>query len=326
MLGTLIVSPLASRIRDPEARHQLTGQATAAMLDRGVTRVELHEAGEPAAIRAAGEAAVAAGAGLVVMAGGDGTVRDASSALAGTAIPVAILPCGTGNLYATAAGIPRDLRHAVRLIRDGVPVAHDIGRVRLTASDGATVLDSGFVVACGTGLDARLIAATSRESRRRYGVAAYFLAASKLLDHLSPNPTVLEVDDAAGRAHLGRGAGGELRRGDPRPAPSAPADPRRRRAAPRVRAPARRDRGRHPRRAGADGRRGRGPSASGFGIRLTGTRVRVSVTPSGPTQVDGDAYGPATLDASAPPRRAPGPPPVTAAAGRQARASIAGAR
>ena len=140
------------------------------MLDRGVTRVELHEAGEPAAIHAAGEAAVAAGAGLVVIAGGDGTVRDASSALAGSAIPVAILPCGTGNL-----GTPRprasratSAAHAVRLIRARDPVAHDIGHVRLTASDGVTILDSGFVVACGTGLDARLIAATSREARRRY--------------------------------------------------------------------------------------------------------------------------------------------------------------
>ena len=41
-----------------------------------------------------------------------------------------------------------------------------------------------------------------------------------------------------------------------------------------------------------------GQSASGAGIRLAGTRVRVEVTPPGPTQVDGDAYGPAALEAT----------------------------
>ncbi len=53
---------------------------------------------------------------------------------------------------------------------------------------------TSFVVACGTGFDARLIEATSREAKRRYGVAAYFIAASRLLGHLAPQPTVLTVD------------------------------------------------------------------------------------------------------------------------------------
>ena len=39
-----------------------------------------------------------------------------------------------------------------------------------------------------------MIAATSREMKRRYGVAAYFLAASRLLGHLKPRPTVLTID------------------------------------------------------------------------------------------------------------------------------------
>ena len=127
VLGTLIVSPLASRIRDPEARHRLTGQATAAMLDRGATNVEVHEVSEPATIRAAAEAAIARDSGLVVVAGGDGTVRDASSVLAGTGIPVGILPCGTGNLYASAVGVPRDLRQALVAVRAGIPAPHDVG-------------------------------------------------------------------------------------------------------------------------------------------------------------------------------------------------------
>ena len=40
-----------------------------------------------------------------------------------------------------------------------------------------------------------------------------------------------------------------------------------------------------------------GVSASGAGVRLAGTEVRVEVTPAGPTQVDGDVFGPGALEA-----------------------------
>jgi diacylglycerol kinase family enzyme len=298
LLASLIVSPMASRIRDDEARHKLTGQATAAMLDRGATRVEVHEASEPAAIRAAAEASVRDGAGLVVIAGGDGTVRDASSALAGTGVPVGLLPCGTGNLYAAAVEVPRDLRSAVAALRTGAPRPFDVGAVRLESPTGEVIADTSFVVACGTGLDARLIEATSREAKRKYGVAAYFLSASRLLGHLAPVPTRIEIDDQVTElesvvvliANCGEAIPGQLR--------------------PRL--PIRADDGVFhvfilPRGGIVSGIRGAlelmlaeatGTSSSGAGIRLAGTRVRVEVTPAGPTQIDGDSYGPAALEAT----------------------------
>ena len=50
--------------------------------------------------------AVSAGARLVVAAGGDGTVRACAHALAGTGVPLAIVPRGTANLAARALRIP----------------------------------------------------------------------------------------------------------------------------------------------------------------------------------------------------------------------------
>lgn len=40
-----------------------------------------------------------------------------------------------------------------------------------------------------------------------------------------------------------------------------------------------------------------GVSASGAGMRLRGTEVRVEVSPAGPTQVDGDVFGHGALEA-----------------------------
>jgi diacylglycerol kinase family enzyme len=292
----LVVSPLASRIRDGATRRHLTATTVAALRARGHREVNVVETGEPGVIRAAVAAAVRDGATTVVVAGGDGTVRDAAESLAGTGVAMGIVPAGTGNLYASAIGLPRRLEDAAALLGTGTARPFDVGEVRL-GGPGREAPAMAFVVACGTGFDARLIAATSREDKRRYGVAAYFLAASRLLEHLAPLPTVLTIDGVRTEleamvvlvANAAEAIPGRLR-------PHLPILP---------------DDGKLqvfvlPRGGVFGGIRGvlelmsadaAGTSASGAAIRLSGTHVRVEVDPPGPTQVDGDAYPVATIDA-----------------------------
>jgi diacylglycerol kinase family enzyme len=52
----------------------------------------------------------------VVVGGGDGTVSAATAAIAGTGVPLGILPLGTLNHFAKDAGIPLPLDHAVAAI------------------------------------------------------------------------------------------------------------------------------------------------------------------------------------------------------------------
>jgi diacylglycerol kinase family enzyme len=183
-----------------------------------------------------------------------------------------------------------------------VAAGFDHATVRFVAPSGSAAEhgvapELGFGVACGTGFDAQLIASTDREQKRRYGVAAYFFAASRLLPRLEPRPTAIVVDGVRSEleavvvlvANCGEAIPGTLR-------PRLPIDAS--------------DGLLHvfvlPRGGIVGGVRGilelmiaetRGSSSSGHSVRLVGREVRVEMTPAAATQVDGDAYPAAWLEA-----------------------------
>jgi diacylglycerol kinase family enzyme len=79
----------------------------------------------------------------VIAAGGDGTVGTTVSHLAGTGIPLGILPMGTSNNIARALGIPFDPAAAVAAIVDGVPIHVDTGLVVEAHGDSSGSSDIG---------------------------------------------------------------------------------------------------------------------------------------------------------------------------------------
>lgn len=109
------------------------------------------------------DAAIAEGAGLVIAAGGDGTVRACAHALAGTRVPLAIVPLGTANLAARALGVPTAL---------GPALATAFGtcerRIDVAVADGMT-----FIAMAGMGVDAAVVDATPRLLKERFGWLAY---------------------------------------------------------------------------------------------------------------------------------------------------------
>jgi diacylglycerol kinase family enzyme len=79
--------------------------------------------------------AVGDGASLVFAAGGDGTVRACAEALAGTGVPMAIVPLGTANLTARALGVPARADRAVEAGFDGRDRRIDLARIDGTSVD-----------------------------------------------------------------------------------------------------------------------------------------------------------------------------------------------
>src|SRR5215471_10233738 len=113
-------------------------------------------------------AAVEAGAALVVAVGGDGTVRACAEALAGSHVPLAIVPAGSANLTARELGIPRRLEPALAAAFGGRNRPIDLG-----SADGAV-----FVAMAGIGLDAAVVGAAHRLAKRLAGWPAYAVAAT----------------------------------------------------------------------------------------------------------------------------------------------------
>jgi diacylglycerol kinase family enzyme len=180
----VIVNPRAARLTDPLQRDRVVTDVISAVRRRfGVDpRVEAESLD---AARAA--LAASTGAALVVVVGGDGTVREAAEALAGSGTALAVVPGGTGNVLARSLRIT-GIGSAVEAIRDGVPRVLDLGRARWTpterdGSPGATH-QRLFVVACGMGLDARIMARAEHEWKRRMRFGAYVGATFRALFEL----------------------------------------------------------------------------------------------------------------------------------------------
>ena len=122
------------------------------------------------------ESAAVSGADLVMVCGGDGTVRTVCAELAGTGIPVGIVPAGTGNLLARNLAIPLFLRAAIDVALHGQDRAIDLVEV---SGDGFD--DTHFMVMAGMGLDAAIMEGVNEDIKRRVGWVAYFLSGLKAL-------------------------------------------------------------------------------------------------------------------------------------------------
>lgn len=130
--------------------------------------------------------AVRSGVDLVLASGGDGTVTACVGGVAGSGIPLGVLPCGTGNLLARNLDLPLSLDEALTVALAGSDRRLDVG----------TANGRPFVAMAGIGFDAEMLAGASEELKKRMGWAAYVLSALRHL-HDRPVRVVLRADGGA---------------------------------------------------------------------------------------------------------------------------------
>ena len=105
---------------------------------------------------------------VVVAFGGDGTLNEVANGLAGTEIPVAILPGGSTNVVCRTLGIPNDVvdatEHLMALADDFRPRTIDLGMI-----DGRY-----FVFSAGAGIDATVVERVDANPRLKAKVGPWY--------------------------------------------------------------------------------------------------------------------------------------------------------
>src|SRR5208282_6915920 len=113
----LIYNPTSGRRR--KRRFEEIEKAVRILKDAGTT-IEIAATTAPGTAQALAQLAVQQRQDLVIACGGDGTVNEVVNGLAGSQLPMALLPAGTANILAKELGIPWDIPHAARLIPSGL--------------------------------------------------------------------------------------------------------------------------------------------------------------------------------------------------------------
>jgi len=120
--------------------------------------------------------ALASGASVIIAAGGDGTVRAVAEVVRGTEASLALLPSGTGNLLARNLHLTlNDIDHAISAAFEGEDRSIDIGVIDIRRDDGSSD-EHAYLVMAGLGLDAKMLANTDDDLKKRIGWFAYVRA------------------------------------------------------------------------------------------------------------------------------------------------------
>lgn len=109
---------------------------------------------------------------MVIVCGGDGTLNEVVNGMAGSAIPLGLLPAGTANVFAKELGLPWNVERAASLIARSQFRRIALGHVA------ATDLGEGgryFLSLAGAGPDGTMVRAVNQGLKDRTGTIAFWL-------------------------------------------------------------------------------------------------------------------------------------------------------
>jgi diacylglycerol kinase (ATP) len=172
------------------ARAGVIDQLRSALRAKGIELILYSTTAAPGSARDLARQASAAGVDLVIACGGDGTVCQVAEGLMGTTTPLAVLPGGTGNLFARAFYATPDAAKLVELITMGQPQALDMMSLKYRGLDGSDH-EQLYLVAVGLGKISDAISGATPEMKRRFGKLTYVVRV--LAACFSPKPVTYSI-------------------------------------------------------------------------------------------------------------------------------------
>lgn len=116
------------------------------------------------------------GADAVLAVGGDGTINEVANGLAGSPTRLAVVPHGTGNVFADEIGLPETVEGCLALLSEGATI-----EIPLARADGRY-----FVLMASAGFDAEVVERMESRNKRYLGIGAYVLAGMRHLFREQP--------------------------------------------------------------------------------------------------------------------------------------------
>jgi diacylglycerol kinase (ATP) len=170
----LIYNPTSGRRQ--HRRFAEIERAVRILKDAGI-RTELAPTTAPMSATVIARQAVQQGRGMVIACGGDGTNNEIVNGLAGSNVPMAVLPAGTANILAKELRIPWDIPHASRFIPDGVVRRIALGvAIPLNGQHSEELPREGryFLSVGGAGPDGAIVNAVHGGLKKTAGIVAYW--------------------------------------------------------------------------------------------------------------------------------------------------------
>ncbi len=206
----MIVNPVAGRGRTQKLFPTLEAHLRACKLS-----YELRFTSRPGEAEELAKEATQRGFRGLVAVGGDGTAHEVANGLIGSSLALGVIPTGSGNDFAKAIGVPKDLPAAIELLIWGMRRRVDVGRL------GARYFINGL----GVGLDGA-VSHRFRRMKHLRGELAYLWGA--IHEALIFQPMEIDLHAPAwtyqGSALLAGASNGQYHGGNFKLAPEAQVD------------------------------------------------------------------------------------------------------
>lgn len=175
-----ILNPAAGNVVSKNIRKLLENE----LIKAGVSYTIMHTEYPGHATELAAQAAAVKGCKAVIAVGGDGTAFEVASGMAGTGVPLGLIPAGTGNDFIKSTGTPRDPLEALRFILSHQPRPADAARIN----------NRLFLNVSGCGFDVTTLDYMQEAKKRFKGILPYLIGLVRAIRHYKPVHVKLNVD------------------------------------------------------------------------------------------------------------------------------------
>jgi diacylglycerol kinase (ATP) len=175
----ILLNPNAGR-----GKARMVLRAALSVMRRGGVEIDVQESRDAQHLLALARQAAGEKPDAIVSLGGDGTHHYVLNGMAGSEIPLGIIPAGSGNDLAKGLGIPTQARAAAETLLAGNTRRIDLGRV------GSTV----YGCIAGAGFDSVVTRYANERVRRLRGSWAYAWSILRCLESYRPEPLKIVSD------------------------------------------------------------------------------------------------------------------------------------